>query len=969
MSRGLEFLELVLPYCSRTYGTLPCGARLPTVDDPVAAAFDGSSTWLKRNGGLTGVLDSKLWSFSVWLKLADDVGGVVCSAVDGVPNQRSGLTIIPGANRLNFRGYNSAGTVILSLSTSTLPQGRWVHVMGSVDLTNTAKRHLYVDDVSDMTVTTYTNDVIDFTMTDWGIGAFPSGDSKLACEMADLWFFPGYYIDLSVEANRRKFITAARNPVALGAAGATPGGIAPFIFMSGDISAWHTNKGTGGGFTLTGTLTEGAFATGEAKCFQSLATCQDANRFDPEEVTLRFAKPTDYLPRDVNLVGPWVKSIDFTPATISLAENLGTRAVLKVSLADHRHSDAGPGLDKYHADRGYDPYERGSFWPRFRARYPSAVGFKAAWVLGEEGQSIDDMERRWFPFVESFNGPASDGTFTITAKDVLKFLDKGQMIPVLSEGFLTADISASATSFTISPAGEGANYGASGHIRISGKEDCSFTRSGDVFTIARGALGTTASTHASGDRVQIVKRYSAAAAADILYDAIVNYTDLPSAYIDLTAWQLEDDTNLGTLYTFTLGEPIAVSAFCSRVLEQCSGMMWDDQLEQQLRFKIIKAVPPAADVISEANVINRTFDPIDQPDQQVSRCNLYYGPSDPTKRRDDLSNYRQVVKTPTEAVASALEDIYGSQSPRTILADGIAIGGGTVATRVGNLLIGRKQRPPRRFKWSMLRGDNMPTMGGGYYLDWRSLQDASGLRERVPVQIVSVKPGVIFQYVAEEMRFTDLDTGTSTARVLLINFEAYNINLRTIHDQIYPSTFGTGVTVQFLISSIIGSNSASLPRLTSAAGRRALCPALFCRAVSRAPVARAAPPALTGFQAAWALYTRAAINLTYTSGAIWGGGGGGAGSGGGQCGGGGAGRVPGAGGAGVFPGSAGTETAGGAGANPSGGGTGAGAGGGPGIAGTSSVIRSGGAAGAAIDGISYVTVVGAAGDRRGSQIN
>lgn len=969
MSRALEFFELVLPYCSLTHGVAPCRARLSSANDPIAAAF--ASAYLKRGGGLTSAADSKLLTFSFWIRKNTDVAG--SSAVIAAATALNGGTertciFAHTSGTIAVLGRNAAGTTILDQRSSVIPLGPWVHVLGSFDMNSSTRRHLYINDVSDIAANnTFTNDTFDFTMPDWGIGGMPSGAATLDGSLADVWFAPGVYLELDVEANRRKFIDADGNPVNLGAAGATPTGSPPLVFMSGAISAWQTNKGSGGGFTLTGSLTEDQFGTGAAKCFQSLATCPVSSSFDPEDVTLRFAKPTEYLPRDVDIVGPWSKSLEFTPSRISLAENLGTRAVLKVALEDHRHSDAG--LDKYQATRGYDPYERGSFWPRFRARYPAPTGFKAAWVLGEEGQSIDDMERRWFPFVESFNGPASDGTFTITAKDVLKFLDKGQMIPVLSEGFLTADISASATSLTISPTGEGANYGASGHICISGKEICSFTRSGDVFTIARGALGTTASTHASGDRVQLVKRYAAQAAADILYDAIVNYTDLPASYIDLTAWQLEDDTNLGTLYTFNLTEPMAVSAFCSRVLEQCSGMMWDDQLAQQLRFRVIKAVPAAADVISEANVINRTFEPTDQPEQQVSRCNLYFGPSDPTKRRDDLSNYRQVVKTPSESVAAALEEIYGSQSPRTILADGIAIGGGTVATRVGNLLIGRKQRPPRRFKWSMLRGDNMPTMGGGYYLDWRSLQDASGLRERVPVQIVSVKPGVIFQYVAEEMRFTDLDTGTSTARVLLINFEAYNINLRTIHDQIYPSTFGTGVTVQFLISSIIGSNSTTLPAVDVGSWPSDFVPSVVLSSRIQGAGGAGGAAGANGLPGGVALYTRAAINLTYTSGAIWGGGGGGAGSGGGQCGGGGAGRVPGAGGAGVFPGSAGTETAGGTGANPSGGATGAGAGGGPGIAGTSSVIRSGGAAGAAIDGISYVTVVGAAGDRRGSQIN
>jgi hypothetical protein len=55
----------------------------------------------------------------------------------------------------------------------------------------------------------------------------------------------------------------------------------------------------------------------------------------------------------------------------------------------------------------------------------------------------------------------------------------------------------------------------------------------------------------------------------------------------------------------------------------------------------------------------------------------------------------------------------------------------------------------------------------------------------VPVQVISAKPSAaIFQFTAEEMRFTDLDTGSSTDRVLLINFDGYNLNLRAIHDAI-----------------------------------------------------------------------------------------------------------------------------------------------------------------------------------------
>jgi len=63
------------------------------------------------------------------------------------------------------------------------------------------------------------------------------------------------FVDLSIEANRRKFIDAIGKPVDLGVDGSTPTGTAPLIFLSGTTIDWHTNKGSGGGFTEVGALT------------------------------------------------------------------------------------------------------------------------------------------------------------------------------------------------------------------------------------------------------------------------------------------------------------------------------------------------------------------------------------------------------------------------------------------------------------------------------------------------------------------------------------------------------------------------------------------------------------------------------------------------------------------------------------------------------------------------------------------
>jgi hypothetical protein len=72
--------------------------------------------------------------------------------------------------------------------------------------------------------------------------------------VADYYLNLATSFDLSVEANRRKFITACKSAVLLGATGSKPTGTAPILFQSGATEAWHTNKGTGGGFTENGAL-------------------------------------------------------------------------------------------------------------------------------------------------------------------------------------------------------------------------------------------------------------------------------------------------------------------------------------------------------------------------------------------------------------------------------------------------------------------------------------------------------------------------------------------------------------------------------------------------------------------------------------------------------------------------------------------------------------------------------------------
>jgi len=234
---------------------------------------------------------------------------------------------------------------------------------------------------------------------------------------------------------------------------------------------------------------------------------------------------------------------------------------------------------------------------------------------------------------------------------------------------------------------------------------------------------------------------------------------------------------------------------------------------------------------------------------------------------------------------------------------------------------------------------------------------------------------------AEEMLFTDIDTAANNNRNITIDGNINNINLRELHDSIYPAIVPddlgyNGITVTFIIndSIIVGSAATSLKAIDVGTWLPGFVPTLHnLGRIQGGGGAGFGPSPGTGFPGGVALYTRHPINLVDETGEIWGGGGGGGcGAGGG---GGGAGTVPGAGGPGTSfpPGSPGTSEAGGIGGSAFAGH--GGTGGGPGlVGGTAKDIfggdsGSGGAAGAAIDGISFVTTIGPAGDRRGPQVN
>lgn len=533
--------------------------------------------------------------------------------------------------------------------------------------------------------------------------------------------------------------------------------------------------------------------TGERKCFNTRATCQDREHFTQTGPVIRFAKPADYRPQNIDAIAS-ISDVSVTPARIRPGEDLGSRASLRVSFRDHPHTDTGPGLDPYFAERDYDPYKRGSFWSKFRARQPYLKGEEIVLRQGFVGQTLGEMEASLF-VVESFDGPTIDGVYTITAHDPLKMLDGDRaQCPKVNRGRLSADLTNVATSFSIIPAGLGdEEYAASGWLNLGGKEMVSFTRLGDVFTIVRAQMGTVAVAHTAGDRVQQAARFDSMDPADIIHALMTRYADVPEAWIPLADWLAETGGYLQRVFDATIAEPTAVSKLVGELMEQAGLSVWWDELGQQMRLRVLRPIPTDAALHDERLMKRGSLGIREQSDKRYSEVWINFGQVSPLGG-EDVDNY------PLVSVSADLEaqDNYQSAKIRKIYSRWIARAGRTAADRVGRIVLSRYANPPRLFTYSLQRGaQGDPVLGEGYKVSHRSLQDATGARLPESVQIVSVaRNPADFSVTAEGFNYNlPPDIGD---RQVTINANLFGANVRELHDDLYPDP-QTGDTVTCVI--------------------------------------------------------------------------------------------------------------------------------------------------------------------------
>lgn len=486
--------------------------------------------------------------------------------------------------------------------------------------------------------------------------------------------------------------------------------------------------------------------TGNTKCFNSAFTCQDIANYDDSSrtnlLTLTFSTNSMLLPVLNEQLLPCIMGINFNPAEIKPGINLGKRERVSITLSDFKYGDdqTDPYLDTRYILGG--AFERGTFWGKMFARYPNMQGFRLDVINSLINQDTNEIEESvtYHYFVDKVDMSNND-TVTIYGIDALSFLDNKQaQAPTVSSGVLFADITNSATSATLQPAGIGnAEYPASGTIAID-KEIMDFTRTNDILTLSnRGKYNTDAKEHKAGDTVQICLIYSAETFDTILEDLLTNYTDTPSTYIDTTTWNAE-----ATIYPYeftrVIAKPTAVSKLVDDLVQDGFLDVHTDIVNQKIVARFLTNFVPSFDV--DENSVDFTNVEYDS-DEVYNQLRTSFAPINPLDSFTDLSNYQVTQVYIDDDQRNAL---VGGSLIKNKFSPWLNTSGITLIGQIGRSFISTYHRP-RETTTFRVPYDVAPKLGDVGTVSHRFFQDSIGNIEPKTSIVTKVRPDFPFHII------------------------------------------------------------------------------------------------------------------------------------------------------------------------------------------------------------------------------
>ena len=228
---------------------------------PTATKFSGD--YLVHTSDFTGIADGGIFTASLWFKLSDAAQDGTLRRVCQFSGIGGGLAgtcriTIDTVNKLTVTAENSSLTTILVIksTSSYTASSTWHHMITSIDMSDSAKQHLYIDGGNERNTSTFTvGGIIDFANGgNFGIMARGTdGAGIVTGSLSEVWFTTSY-LDVSIASNLQLFRSTIGHPVNLGSIGDTPTGSQPRLYLKNSFATFQNNLGSGGNFSVTGSL-------------------------------------------------------------------------------------------------------------------------------------------------------------------------------------------------------------------------------------------------------------------------------------------------------------------------------------------------------------------------------------------------------------------------------------------------------------------------------------------------------------------------------------------------------------------------------------------------------------------------------------------------------------------------------------------------------------------------------------------
>jgi hypothetical protein len=402
-----------------------------------------------------------------------------------------------------------------------------------------------------------------------------------------------------------------------------------------------------------------ATGSGDAKCYNTYATCRDTDNYNRSTKDYKFTSadvPAHLLA--FHGARPYILEIQDLPTEIK--DNLTSTGKRYITFLDEPDTDIG--IDPYYSGR--TNANQGTFWKKLIARNPNYIGKRIRLYHGFDDLDEGDYEQKFEGVIEAITFNA-DGTITVEAGDVLKSIED-IMIPPETDCALAADIDDSTTAISVYPA---AGIASSGYIRCGDeiiKYDGMTGNVLDAGNVVRGYFNTTAAAHSKDDAIQQVKYYAPQLPYDIISEMLLTDAALAAGYVDSTALTaLKALDKYMVYFSAIITEPTSARVLLFEVVDLCDCKCWVGEDNKVTFAKNLPNYPDRAyTTITDADNILIDSDGLDlNADSRISRITMHWN-KDPVGVEGDPAYY--VRKSQEKDTAGESANKYGSVKEKVI---------------------------------------------------------------------------------------------------------------------------------------------------------------------------------------------------------------------------------------------------------------------------------------------------------------